>query len=183
MEHFNRTISEGMFGSYNLYKMAVELCPENGIMVELGSWTGESMAFLTVEAINSGKSINLYSVDAFMGNIHSGTVGTGFPQWDKYKQNLQPVWGKFTPIKGLSWDVADQFEDGSVDFVFIDADHTYEGVNKDIDAWLPKMKSGGLFAGHDYDSAKSVKKAVMEFAERTGWEYETGENSWWIIIP
>lgn len=51
--------------------------------------------------------------------------------------------------------------DGSLDFVFIDADHTYEGCKKDILAWAPKVRSGGLIAGHDFNwppVAKIVKE-------------------------
>lgn len=40
-------------------------------------------------------------------------------------------------------------EDDSLDFVFIDADHTYEGTRQDIQLWLPKCR--GLIMGHDYD--------------------------------
>jgi FkbM family methyltransferase len=42
------------------------------------------------------------------------------------------------------------FEDNSLDFVYIDANHTYEGVKEDIKYWYPKVKPGGLLLGHDY---------------------------------
>jgi len=38
----------------------------------------------------------------------------------------------------------------NIDMVFIDADHSYEGVHNDILKWLPKVKSGGIISGHDY---------------------------------
>jgi len=57
---------------------------------------------------------------------------------------------------------AKEIEDGSLDFVFIDADHTYEGCKADICAWLPKVRDGGLVSGHDYNWP-SVKQAVDEF--------------------
>jgi predicted O-methyltransferase YrrM len=43
------------------------------------------------------------------------------------------------------------YEDESLDFVFIDADHTKEGFSDDMDCWFPKVKQGGVIAGHDYD--------------------------------
>ncbi len=46
---------------------------------------------------------------------------------------------------------AAQVEDGSLDFVFIDADHSYEGCLADIDAWAPKIRRGGMITGHDYN--------------------------------
>ena len=54
-------------------------------------------------------------------------------------------------IRALSWEAADVFPDGHFDVVYIDADHTREAVRKDIDAWLPKVRQGGLIGGHDYE--------------------------------
>ena len=46
---------------------------------------------------------------------------------------------------------SEKFEDNSLDIVFIDADHTYKAVKKDIQLWWPKVRTGGILAGHDYD--------------------------------
>ena len=55
--------------------------------------------------------------------------------------------------------------DGSLDFVFIDADHTYPAVVADIAAWWPKVKPGGWIGGHDYGKPEfGVTGAVNEFA-------------------
>lgn len=62
-----------------------------------------------------------------------------------------------------SVDAAAKYADGSVDVVYIDADHSYEAVAADIDAWLPKIRPGGFIAGHDYhDGFPGVKQAVDE---------------------
>jgi hypothetical protein len=62
-------------------------------------------------------------------------------------------------IKELSDVAAKQFHDETLDFVFIDANHTEESVSADIEAWLPKTKT--LLCGHDYGrSYKGVKRAV-----------------------
>ena len=52
-------------------------------------------------------------------------------------------------------------DDKSIDFVYIDADHEYESVRKDIAAWHPKIRRGGIISGHDYSSS-GVYKAVNE---------------------
>lgn len=72
--------------------------------------------------------------------------------------------------KGDSADVARQFDDGSFDFVYIDADHTVDGVRSDIAAWWPKVRDGGVMGGHDYvlrrrpdGLAFGVVPAVHEF--------------------
>lgn len=42
------------------------------------------------------------------------------------------------------------FNDGSLDFVYVDANHSYDGVMSDLNLWFPKVKKGGLISGHDY---------------------------------
>lgn len=55
------------------------------------------------------------------------------------------------------------FNDFTADFVYIDANHDYEFVSQDIDFWLPKVKAGGIIAGHDYTAKfDGVIKAVNE---------------------
>jgi predicted O-methyltransferase YrrM len=54
-------------------------------------------------------------------------------------------------IVGDTAEAAREIEEGSLDFVFIDADHTYEAVRKDIDAWRSKVRPGGWLGGHDYN--------------------------------
>jgi predicted O-methyltransferase YrrM len=60
---------------------------------------------------------------------------------------------------------AEKLKDRRFDFVYIDADHTYEGVKADLDAWYPLVKKGGVFGGDDYlnTTCPGVNKAVNEF--------------------
>ena len=53
-------------------------------------------------------------------------------------------------IQKNSVDAAKDVEDGSLDFVFIDAGHTYKDVKEDIAVWTPKVRIGGIVSGHDY---------------------------------
>ena len=76
-------------------------------------------------------------------------------------------------IRGNSVDVAKTIEDNSLDFVFIDADHSYEAVKADLLAWVPKVRSGGIVSGHDYYESRSGKlgviPAVNEYVEENGY--------------
>jgi hypothetical protein len=82
----------------------------------------------------------------------------------------------------------------SLDYVYIDADHSYKSVQEDLIAWYPKVKVGGLFAGHDWWN-KEVYSAVYEFAEMgehrlyavqhfhkgTHTALEAIHSDWWFI--
>jgi len=79
-------------------------------------------------------------------------------------------------IRKTSREAASEFEDGELDFVFIDAIHFYEYVKEDIELWLPKIRTGGIIAGDDYGLEKfneidgGVKRAVDEaFGDRVWW--------------
>jgi hypothetical protein len=68
-------------------------------------------------------------------------------------------------IRDWSAEAAMQIDDASLDCVFIDAEHTYEGVKRDIAIWLPKVRPGGWIGGHDYDNLPrfpGVRRAVDE---------------------
>jgi len=78
----------------------------------------------------------------------------------------------------------------NLDIVFIDADHSYDAVRKDIDLWLPKIREGGILAGHDYIDyiEYGVKKAVDEYFNwnEVHLEDDVLENGelkiWWIKV-
>ena len=74
-----------------------------------------------------------------------------------------------------SVEAAKGIRDESLDFVFIDADHSYEGCLADILAWTPKIKIGGMIAGHDFnDRWPGVQRAVKE----TGKAALTHDSVW-----
>jgi hypothetical protein len=83
-----------------------------------------------------------------------------------------------------SIDAVTGFGDDLFDFVFIDADHSYEGCKADIESWALKIRPGGLLGGHDYNNTDfpefGVTRAVDEFAARHGLEIELGENFTWF---
>ena len=62
-------------------------------------------------------------------------------------------------IEKPSVEASKHIQDGSLDFVYIDASHNQKEVEKDINAWHPKIKREGVFGGHDYDKL-GVKKAI-----------------------
>ena len=67
-----------------------------------------------------------------------------------------------TVVRGKSVDVAKTVEDETLDFVFIDADHSYLSVKDDLEAWVPKVRKGGIVSGHDYFEPQSGNLGVIQ---------------------
>ena len=69
-------------------------------------------------------------------------------------------------LRGLSDHMAHDIPDESLDLCYIDGDHSYHGVKRDINAYWSKLKSGGVMAFHDYKNpAYGVRAAVLEWAD------------------
>ncbi len=81
-------------------------------------------------------------------------------------------------IEKDSVSAAKDIPDGSLDFVFIDADHTYEGCRADILAWAPKLKETGWLLGHDYHRYPGVQKAVDEWLGFASCDVEYSDDIW-----
>jgi SAM-dependent methyltransferase len=164
MEHFYHNIGEDWFTYPQLYKRIVNNCQDGAHLVEVGSWKGRSASFMAVEIINSNKNIKFDCVDTWKGSIEHTTydVITEENLYDVFLSNIEPVKNIINPIRMTSIDASKLYEDNSLDFVFIDASHEYEDVKADILAWLPKVKIGGILAGHDYDNFEGVNRAVDE---------------------
>jgi len=101
--------------------------------------------------------------------------------YERAKNKLAPY--NTTIVKKLSNEAVKQFEDNSLDFVYIDANHTYQCVIEDTTIWTPKVRSGGIVSGHDYQ-LPDVKKAVDEYAVQHNYKLnitEEGNPSWWFV--
>ena len=165
MEHIfqNPEFGEPWFSYPQLYSLVVMNATHGSKFVEVGSWKGKSAAYMCVEIANSMKQIQFYCVDTWQGSAEHQSMDDLSGLYNLFIKNMEPVKNYYTPLKMTSLDASLMFEDKSLDFVFIDASHEYAHVLLDIDAWLPKVKPGGILAGHDYTpSWPGVVKAVNE---------------------
>ena len=106
--------------------------------------------------------------------------------------------GRATIFKGLSEEAAKLFEDNSLDFCYIDGDHSLEGIYKDVRIWVKKVRIGGVLAGHDYKDGRAsgtkdwfgnylrnkVKIVMDDFCPRYGYRLHTIQSrvlNWWFI--
>ncbi len=179
LNHFYSKI-HGWFNFEELYKTRVARASsvEPSIFVEVGSWMGKSASFMGVEIKNSKKPITFYCVDTWKGSAEHQATMAKYNGSIKhlFLENTKPVEDVIIPIESTSVEAASQFEDGSLDFVYIDAAHDFLSVRNDIMAWKPKLKSTGMLAGHDI-TWPSVLAAVQD---QLPWKqiYISDGNSW-----
>jgi hypothetical protein len=89
-------------------------------------------------------------------------------------ERVKPFGKKAVILRGLSVEMSKLIEDDSLGLVYLDAGHSYEAVRSDLHAWFPKLKKGGVMAGHDYLNADyGVFSAVNEFAAANGYSVIT----------
>ncbi len=110
------------------------------------------------------------------------------------------VWiteGRFMLRQMSSVRAAHLFENGSLDFVFIDANHAEVAVREDLETWTPKVRSGGIVSGHDYfrHSTLGIVDAVDRFVAERGYVLQTTDwdranpdkdcrqPCWWFVKP
>jgi predicted O-methyltransferase YrrM len=176
MNHINENII-GWFSFERLYRDMVNKFPSGSIFIEVGTYEGKSLAYLLVEMINAEKQFKVIGVDSF---TFLGENGKNI--LENLYTNLTPVRDKFDTLICQSWDAASQFNDKSVDFVFLDADHVYDSIIKDLRAWVPKIKPGGIIAGHDYcKEHPGVEQAVNEIFGKENVCFEYIDELCWMV--
>lgn len=142
---------------------------DNGIGAEIGVYKGQTSR----QILETTSTKMLYMIDQYRLNYDKSQTlysKRGNPDADyefvrKYFSEKFP--NRHTLIRKTSEQSGKEL-DVALDFIFIDANHTYEHVMKDLQIWVPKVRSGGLIIGHDWWSKfPGVITAVIEFVRKT----------------
>ena len=136
----------------DMYRLFAELGYTTGL--EVGVEKGKNAQ--TMFEIIPG--LKLYGVDSYLQHPQASyAYHATLRHWDEgYLQNckdqcLSRMKGKnFVLLEGFSEDVARKVKDNSLDFVYLDADHSYDFVMQDLILWGRKIRKGGILSGHDY---------------------------------
>ncbi len=154
--------------------------PPGGRYLEVGSWLGLSgITVANALLANLNFDARVHCVDQWngAGGLEDQQEARDGTAHDTFRRNVTGAgMDRFIEaIVGPSVDVAAQFEPGTLDAVFIDGDHGYEGYAADLDAWYPKVKQGGRIFGHDALPDQDVGRAVNAFAAANGLEVRVNE--------
>lgn len=146
---------------------------------ELGVWDAKT----SVELLTSFPTLYLSMIDPWSSENIIGSMKIGKRQTtmdNHYKHSCKVTEfaaDRRNVVRKRSMEAVSDFQDESLDFVFVDANHKYEYVKEDVNSWWPKIKPGGLLVGHDYNGNMErkhklwgVKRAVDEFADKNGLE-------------
>ena len=156
-------------------------------MIEIGSFNGESTlifgASMVFDKIYCIDPLDTKSLDFALDYQTCDEIEKQFNQNVSWFNGNGKELGqtKVELIKDYSYNVVDQFEDNSFDFIYIDGAHDYESVKKDIDLYAPKLKTFGILAGHDYEHTwPGVIKAVDEIVISPQQLIIMDDSSWMI---
>jgi hypothetical protein len=160
----------GWFSYKELYDEVVEKAPFDATFVEVGAWFGKSTNHLATKIKESKKNIKFTSVDTWKGtddeSLHQTIVGAY--NGDIYYEfidntSLSNNYDSFETIKDTSENASNQFPLNSIDFIMIDAGHSYDSLIGDLKNWYHKVKPGGYISGDDYGVFNGVTQAANEF--------------------
>jgi predicted O-methyltransferase YrrM len=142
--------------------------PKGGEIVEIGSFAGRSSVHW---AANSDRSVKIFCIDPFDAVVDEYSLEhiqgladevAGRPSGELFLQHTATWAERLTPIAVASppstWE-------HQADVIFVDGDHSGEGVARDLEFWIDWLKPGGALLGHDWDDAR-VRDAVQAFASR-----------------
>jgi hypothetical protein len=152
---------------------------------KLGAEVGVRAGRFTSRLLRDHPTLTMYAVDSWCPRPASPSPGAeSYSGYDwasiiqEFHRATAPFAGRIVLLHMDSSEAARHVQDGSLDFCFIDADHSYEGVARDIDAWAPKVRKGGILSGHDYGHPRfpGVARAVDErFTVNLA-----PDNVWWM---
>jgi hypothetical protein len=168
----------------NLRAKGVEIGVQRGTFstVLLSRWAGQHLT-----CIDPWRSFDPASYHD-TANVEQARQDANF---ETTRQRISPFGERASQLRKTSAEAAADFAEASLDFAYIDAQHHYEAVVEDIALWWPKVRPGGILAGHDYldgivrGTDFGVKRAVDEFAQAQGLpviaSLEMDYPSWFIV--
>lgn len=162
--------------------------PSPIIGAEIGVCDGHTSEVL----LRNLPDLRLWMVDGWEPYTGQSDLGTMTPERFQNFRNAAIWWTEFAAdrrhiLQEASPGASHRFAAEFLDWAFIDANHLYEAVRNDVEAWWPKIRPGGLLTGHDYGTTKDltgewgVRRAVDTFAASVGCEVTRGDDGTWCI--
>jgi len=173
-----------------LFNQMIDHIPQQCVWVEIGSWMGKSASYCAVELFNRGKQFEFHCVDTWEGSEeHSDIAAVKQGRLlQEFKTNTRPISHLIRMHHMTSQQASVFFQPESIDAIFIDGDHSYEGMKTDLEHWIPLVKGGGIVAYDDYprDGWPGIRQAVNEYHKQHNYPNPEklgqviGRCGWWV---
>lgn len=147
-------------------------------LCEIGSYMGESTFIFASHLLFK----EIHCIDPFEGVEEFNKMSNR--TWDEVKREFWTNtrhWDNISLHQNYSYNIHDKFPNESFDVIYIDGDHSYNSVIRDLKLYMPKLKKGGIICGHDYsDPHPQTKEAINDFFGKEP-EMLFQDSSWmWI---
>lgn len=151
------------------------------VSVEIGSQYGYN-AYNILSNLSIKKLYLVDPYESYQGYDEDWASDKGVNNaYQKCKQVIKPYEKSVVFVLRYSQDAIDDIPNG-VDFVYIDGNHQYEYVKKDMDSFYPKICSGGVLCGHDFGTHElGVCRAVIEFSKKHNLSLFGEQYDWWMV--
>jgi len=143
--------------------------PGPAVGVEIGVNLGINSWFMLTECPNIAKIIGVDHYEPYVDWDRPITKAEQDKNYATLQKNIPLMGDRFDLIRMNSQAAADVLEDDAYDFVFIDGGHSMKQVLQDLDSWYPKVRQGGMIAGHD-SNLFSVNFAVTSWYKSRGYD-------------
>ena len=142
--------------------------------VEIGIWDGGNAKTV----LNYIFPEKYYMIDPYIASEEYKGPQFSQDNFDKTYNDMYSLFSKLpnTVILKMTSIEASKIVENELDFVYIDGSHYYKNKIEDLNAWYPKIRSGGILCGDDYN-VPDVEKAVLEFGKNNNIKFEISSNS------
>lgn len=153
---------------------SLEFCREQFTQSPVyGAEIGVALGDNAAEMLTAWPELKLILVDNYWHSL----------EWAaRTRARLSEFSDRITWYQTLSAEASREVPDNSLDFAYIDADHSYGSCSMDIRIWWLKVKQGGVLCGHDFFHEPGVNKAVCEFAQQHNLLLTAKwSDDWWLV--
>jgi predicted O-methyltransferase YrrM len=161
---------------YQLFKLAIN----REKILEIGSYVGASATCFGAAKAKNEKG-TIYCIDTWQNDAM--TEGKKDTQ-ELFTENTKAFAQWITPIRGFSTEVAGQVKKytDKLDVLFIDGDHSYEGVKADWETYKGFLNPGSIVIFHDIGWAEGVQRVIKEDVTHLVSSSDSLPNLWWATI-
>lgn len=159
----DRETQEEIFG------MVADKVTNKSVCVEIGVFVGSNICYFAQKCRERGVRPDIWAIDKWVcddlsqaSKEHVGVYDNFLEAFDNNLTKCGLNDGSVEILQAASLEAVEEWEDGTIDFLFLDDFHEYPYVADELRAWLPKMKKNSIIGGHDYCSSEGIRRAVQE---------------------